>query len=269
MTNGIQASGIENGAREPPAEVDVFQNDAAASQSLNWAATRKFQKIFGNQAVRSYLYMSLGMGVLAFMLPIALLAAGGYPDHFSISYFYHVSDLSRNILVGSLWATGIFLFLFQALSRVENWLLNVAGLAAISVAMNPMPSDQCGNGGGFSLHGASAVVFFLCLAIVAIGFSKKRIQYIIYPPKRLWFKRAYDVAGFAMIAMPAAVFALHLQGERQCESHWIFWVETFGIWAFSFYWFVKTKEYKTLLRIRWFASQREREWAKEGLQESA
>ena len=232
------------------------------TQLLPWEDKQLFQKLFSKQAMRSYLYLSLGMGIVAFLLPIALVVSSGYEGHYSISYFYHVGDLSRNILVGCLWATGVFLFLFQGFSRWENWILNLAGVAAIFVAMFPMPAAQCGDG-GFTFHALSAVTFFLCLAVVAIGFSKTRIQFIIYPRKRRLFKRAYNLAGAAMIAMPAAVVALYFLGGRKCETHWIFWVELFGIWAFAFYWFVKTIEYKTLLGVRWFATDHERrQWAK-------
>jgi hypothetical protein len=148
-------------------------------------------------------------------------------------------------------------------SRWENWTLNIAGVAAICVAMFPMPEEQCGTGEVFTFHAFSAIIFFICLAIVAIGFSKTRTQYIIHPPKRQRFERAYNLAGTAMIAMPTAVVALHFLGGRRCETHWIFWVEVLGIWAFALYWFVKTLEYKILLRLRWTASEQERrQWAK-------
>jgi hypothetical protein len=238
--------------------VEVPEPSESGNQLLPWADKTLFQKLFSKQAMRSYLYLSFGMGLVAFLLPFALVASGGYDGHYSISYFYHVGEVSRNILVGGLWATGVFLFLFQGLSRWENSLLNLAGVAAIGVAMFPMPTEQCASGQTFTVHAISAIVFFLCLAVVAIGFSKARIQYIIYPPKRRRFKAAYNSAGTAMVAMPAIVLALHFLGDRQCESHWIFWVEAFGIWAFAFYWFVKTIEYKLLLRINWLPSVVER-----------
>lgn len=233
---------------------------------LPWADKVRFQKLFSQQAVRSYLYLSLGMGLLAFLLPLALLVAGGYSGHYSISAFYHAGDLPRNMLVGSLWAIGVFLFLFQGLSRWENWLLNLAGIAAIAVAMFPMPAQQCAPGPVITVHAASAITFFLCLAAVAIGFSKTRVRYIIYPAKRQRFRLAYDLAGLAMIAMPTTVYLLHRINRGDCASHWIFWVEVFGIWAFAAYWFVKTFEYRTLLRVRWRPSirelrARERAWA--------
>jgi len=219
---------------------------------LNWNDKRRFQRIFTRQAVRSYVWLSFGMGIVALSLPILLVVAGGYAEHYSISYFYHVSDMCRNIFVGCLWATGIFLFLFHGLSRLENWILNLAGAAAISVAMNPMADDQCPpkDVHAFSVHAASAIFFFICLAVVAVGLSKGRIRYIIYPPLKRKFEFAYTIAGLAMVGMPLAVVAIHFLSRRGCESHWIFWIECFGIWAFSFFWFVKTLEYRMLLGIR-------------------
>jgi hypothetical protein len=231
-------------------ETAAFQTRASKSDLLPWHRKREFQRKFATQAVRSYIFLSFGMGIVALLLPVLLLIFGGYTDHYSISFFYHVPGPTRDILVGSLWATGVFLFLFHGLSRLENWLLNFAGLAAISVAMNPMPLEQCGRGPGITIHAASAITFFILLAIVAVALSKGRVKYIIYPPKRRRFATAYNAAGFLMIAMPVAVAALHFFGRRECESHWIFWIECAGIWSFAAYWFVKTLEYRLLLRIR-------------------
>jgi hypothetical protein len=226
----------------------AFQTGKDSSDLLPWENKKHFQEIFSAQAVRSYVLLSFGMGVVAFLLPIVLPIAGGYQGHYSISYFYHVSDLTRNILVGALWATGVFLILFHGLSKRENWLLNIAGIAAISVAMNPMPDNQGNN--DLTLHAASAILFFACIAIVAVFLSKERIKYIVYPPKRRRFAAAYDAAGVAMIAMPVAVAAIHFLGGTKEESHWIYWIEAFGIWSFAAYWFVKTFEYCLLLRIK-------------------
>ncbi|ATY31356.1 hypothetical protein [Sphingomonas psychrotolerans] len=238
--------------QEAPFDVQDSPDDL-----LDAADKRHFQQIFNKQAVRAYLYLSFGMGVIAFSLPILLVLAGGYEGHYSISYFYHVSDTCQNILVGCLCATGLFLFLFHGLSNVENWILNLAGAAAISVAMNPMRAQQCRAGDDMlSVHAASAILFFACLAVVAVIFSKRRIKHIKDPARRRAFETAYNAAGFAMIAMPAAVAATHFLRKADVAAvaadctHWIFWIECFGIWAFAFYWFVKTLEYRLLLRIR-------------------
>jgi len=229
-------------------EADTPQWGPTSNDMLPREEKQCFQRILTRQAIRSYLFLSLGIGLVALALPVALVAFGGYDGHYSISYFYHAGETTRNILVGSLWATGVFLLLYHGLSDLENWLLNIAGVAAISVAMNPMNAQQCSK--GISIHGASAGLFFVCLAIVAVALSKGRVKHIQHRAKRRWFKRAYTIAGGAMIAMPAIVWGLHYLGGGKCESHWIFWIECFGIWAFAAYWFVKTYEFRVLLGAR-------------------
>ena len=101
-------------------EDTAFQTEADSHDLLNRDDKRRFQKLFTAQAVRSLLFLSFGMGVIALSLPILLVIAGGYDGHYSISFFYRVSDLCRNILVGSLCATGAFLFLRFPFGRDEH-----------------------------------------------------------------------------------------------------------------------------------------------------
>ena len=225
--------------------------DASQVGPLKREDRQRFQGLFVDQATGAFLKLSFGMGIAAFLLPIAVVLASGYHGNYSISWFYHAGETSRNLLVGGLWATGMFLFLFRGLSKLENRLLNAAGVFGISVAMNPMAASQCqAQRTAFSMHAVSAILFFLSLSIVAVGLSKERVRYIADLQVRRRFKISYNAAGVAMLAMPAAVAAIHFLGRSGCDSHWIFWVETFGIWAFAFYWFVKTIEYRLLLGVR-------------------
>ena len=207
---------------------------------------------FVEQAGRSYLLLSSGMGFIALLLPVVLVWAGGYASHHSISHFYYAEPVGRNVLVGGLWAIGVFLFLFHGLSNLENWLLNLAGLAAVSVAMNPMNADQ--NASGFSLHYASALVLFACIGTVAIFLSKGRVQYIREARVKQAFTLAYNTFGTAMLALPAIVTLLHFIVGRR-DDHSVYWVETAGIWSFSAYWLTKTYEYRLLLGIRYAADK--------------
>jgi hypothetical protein len=233
----------------------AFQNDNGR-KLLEPEDRQHFQNEFEKQAVRSYFFLSFGIGLIASLLPVVLVLIGGYRGNYSISWFYHVvPGPTRDILVGALWATGVFLILFHGLSRLENWLLNFAGIAVISVAMNPMPDEQRCGGSGLTPHSLSAILFFALLAIVAVFLSKGRIKFIKDKRKRLQFAAAYNLAGFLMIAMPAAVAAIHYLGGNKCGTHAIFWTETFGIWTFAAYWFVKTYEYRLLLRIKLTSSE--------------
>ena len=213
---------------------------------------RRFQRSFEAQAVRSYLYLSLGIGLLATALPVLLVIAGGLETHDSISSFYHEKvGPARDIMVGTLCAVGVFLFLFHGLSDRENWLLNAAGVAIIAVALVPSPGDT--GYGSALIHRGAAIAFFLLIGIVAIFFSKRRIEKIGHARKRRRFKLAYTIAGTAMVALPVIVAALQFVPGGLWSTHWVFFAEWAGIWTFAIYWFVKTAEYRLLLRISWFA----------------
>jgi hypothetical protein len=147
-------------------------------------------------------------------------------------------------MVGMLCAVGVFLFLFHGLSKNENRLLNVAGVAVILVAWIPMFVSEL-------LHRGLAIVFFLLIGIVAIHFSKGGIDKIPHARAKRAFKTAYNVAGAAMIVLPLTVAALQFTPWGQFE-HYMFWIECFAIWSFAAYWLTKTLEYHLLLRIRWF-----------------
>lgn len=230
----------------------AFATGPDGPQLLSPKDEDRYQRIFESQAVRSYLYLSLGIGLIAVALPILLIVAGGYQGHDSMSSFYHAKGgPARDILVGSLCAVGVFLFLFHGLSSRENWLLNGAGVAVIAVALVPSPGDT-GYGSAW-VHRGAAIVFFVLLAIVAIFYSKGRIKDIKDERAKLAFRTAYTVAGAAMFAMPVIVAALQFVPGELFKSHWVFWTECAGIWSFSAYWFLKTFEYRLLLRINWTA----------------
>lgn len=217
---------------------------------LPWEDKWKYRKIFRDQASTSYMLLSLGMGILALLLPVLLVWAAGYEGHNSISSFYHAkTPLGRDIMVGTLCAIGVFLFLFHGLSETENWLLNLGGASSIVVALVPMSVDQC-HTDKFTVHGGAAMLFFTCLAIVAVFYSKGRLKTIVYPPLRRRLALAYTICGIAMIALPGIAFAIHSTTPDSCRHHGIFWAESLGVWSFSAYWFVKTYEYRKLLGIR-------------------
>jgi hypothetical protein len=221
----------------------AFQTEANKRDLLPHRQKRHFQNVFAAQAVRSYLYLSLGIGLIAVLLPVLLVATGGYQGHDSISSFYHdKAGPTRDIMVGSLCAVGVFLFLFHGLSKRENWLLNFAGVAIIAVALIPSPGGT--SYGSAVLHRGAAIVFFVLIGIVAIFLSKGRIKDIKDERKKRWFAAAYNIVGILMVALPGVVALL--QG-----SHWVLQAEWAGIWVFSAYWFLKTFEYRLLLRIYW------------------
>lgn len=224
----------------------AFQTRATKSDLLPARRKRHFQNVFAVQAVRSYLYLSLGIGIIAVLLPVLLVLAGGYSTHDSISSFYHDQrGPARDIMVGSLCAVGVFLFLFHGLSNKENWLLNFAGAAIIIVALVPSPGGT--DYGNALIHRGAAIVFFILIGIVAIFFAKGRIKEIKDARKKRWFAAAYTIAGAAMIGLPLVVVLL----QEFLGGKVVLWAEWAAIWSFAAYWFLKTFEYRLLLRVWW------------------
>jgi len=215
-------------------------------KAIDWRRKDAYRKDFSRHANLAFLIKSFGIGVTALAVPIVLPLVGGYEGHYSISYFYHV-PATRDLFVGLLWALGLFLVLFQGLSRAENLLLTLAGILLILVAMVPTGIAQCTDT-ALDWHEGFAVAFFACLFVVALGFSKRRLSYILWPPLRARFARAYNLAGCLMIGLPLAAWGLHLWRGPDC-GHAIYWIEAAAILAFAVYWFVKTLEYKRLLGL--------------------
>lgn len=193
----------------------------------------------------TYYMLRGGMAVIAFLLPVVLLVGGrrAWPgaQPASISGYYHTA--MRDVFVGALVTLGVFLVLYRAFGRLENWLLNIAGLAVICVALLPCARDLGStDGAGHSFtaaqaHGICATVAFACLAAVAIFLGDDTVQLLPTKRTRRLYKGVYVGLGIAMIGMPAAALLLT---HRSPSS--LFWVETAALWVFALYWTVKTLE---------------------------
>lgn len=164
---------------------------------------------------QTYFALRMGAGGIGAVLPIALVTWGllhdiAWRDMTSLSAFYWLSlrepidanALLRGLFVGSLVGVGVCLIIYRGYGYLENRLLDLAGLAAIVVAFNPMPWP--------GLHADPWHVHYTA-AIIYAGFA------------------------LAMVAAPALAFAL--AGRQRT-----IFVEAFGVWVFSAYWFVKTYE---------------------------
>jgi hypothetical protein len=210
----------------------------------------------------SYFLLRRGLAALAFALPI-LLWLGAGPDHLqgSISAYYHFSAAGdphygagtvRDILVGILWAAGAFLFFYKGYSWKEDWALNVAGVAAVCLALFPMdwPSSDTAQPSLVSIaHSVSAVLLFLAMAYVCLFQTGDTLELMEDKARQLKFKRAYAVLGTLMIVLPLTVVALHyLLDSPTGNSSLTFSVEVAGIYVFASFWLVKSSEIAILER---------------------
>lgn len=206
----------------------------------------------------TYITLRRGMAIMAFAFPLLLWLVGrllyGIQLQNSMSAYYFAvpapgSDAfpMRTWFVGLLFAIGGFLYLYKGFTDRENFALNLAGIFAVMVAVFPMDRDgavgaERSLASQLSIHGASAVLLFVCLAFVAIWCADKTLRLLpeVHKGKEKNFRRWYRIIGLAMVAAPAGAFVYTLvSGDR---ARYVFVVEALGIWAFAAYWAVKSYE---------------------------
>ena len=193
----------------------------------------------------TYITLRYGMAIIAFALPVLLLALGYYykislQDSMSAYYFaLSPDDAGKNAypmrtwFVGILFAIGAFLYLYKGFSNKENWALNIAGICALGVAIFPTQSK-------FGIHGIFAIVLFLCIAFVAIWCTQETLEYLASKEQQKRFKRVYNTLGLLMVASPASAAVLTLMFNN--PSSYTFFVEAAGVLAFAAFWWTKSRE---------------------------
>jgi hypothetical protein len=199
---------------------------------------------------KSFIAQRRGMAILAAAFPAVFLASswllGRTEFQTSISAYYWTLDLERNVFVGILCAVGVFLLLYKGYTLLEDRVLDVAGICAVGVAFFPM--DKAGDcaSAGFSLHGVFGVMFFACIFFICIFMSKHSLEDIPDQRRREKFALAYKICSTVMIgSIVLAVLSRFLPKEyiqALCENSAIFWFEAVGVWAFSAFWYIKTRE---------------------------
>ena len=203
-------------------------------------------KNLSNQAAATYKMLRYGLAGIAFAFPFVLWI-GGYlraelPLAGSMSAYYYESGgmgVMRNEFVGILFAVGALLFAYQGYSRFEDMALNVAGVLALGIAIFPMKWPESTDS-SFSLHGACAISFFICIAYVCICRAGDTLSLIKDEAMRERYRLVYRVLGVAMVVCPFLAWALiSLMPLRKSA---IFFVELAGIYVFAIYWVIKTHE---------------------------
>lgn len=200
--------------------------------------------------VISYLLLRKAVGILGIVLPFVLFFGAllffQTPLRASISAYYH-TDMG-DVLVGTLFAFGIFLYSYKGYERADD----VAGfwgcIFAIGVALFPTTPEGETRGIVGILHLVSTVAFFTTLIYFSLVLFVKSSQEKPYPKKKQQRNLVYKICGwvmiFAMVGIAAGFFL-------PAVSDWfggsmIFWMETLAIWAFGISWFTKGEAIKYL-----------------------
>jgi len=189
----------------------------------------------------SYLTLRRVVGVLGVLLPVilalgcmALGACRGIQD--SISAYYGTG--MRNVLVGTLFVIGWFLFTYRGYERKDDIAGDAACVLALGVALFPATS---GSKVIVVLHFLSAAGLFLVLAYFSLVlFTKTKADVRMSPEKKIR-NRIYRICGWAMLACIAAIalYMAFLQQTPVSAIKPVFWLESLALWAFGWSWFVK------------------------------
>ena len=203
--------------------------------------------------VSTYFSLRIGLAFVAVLFPVVLYAWGrshGVPLQYSLSAYYHADALglscpgghgvSRDLLVGGLFAVAGLLYAYRGATTFENRALNAAAIFAAGIALFPMPIACDGVAKRFSPHGTFAILFFLCIASVAVFAAPATLKRIQDPKVQAFFRNAYRLSGLVMVLAPGTVIAWSLATGTYAEH--TFAIEVTGIYAFAVFWVLKSWE---------------------------
>lgn len=187
----------------------------------------------------------------------------------SLSAYYHAGfdcmparGVYRDLLVGLLAAISFCLIIYSGFGKLEDWLLNLAGVFLAGVAFFPttwpelQALEACKNSDGFqpfeasqllglpiSIHGASAFLFFVAITAVNFFTAMDTVELIQDQEEKKRWTRIYKVVRWLMPVSVGLVVLLRLvTGTSLMGDKFILVIEWVGIWAFALYWLIKSIE---------------------------
>ena len=197
----------------------------------------------------TYFTLRAGLAAAALLFPLLLFGLGRFRSDLtlqaSMSAYYH-NAATRDVFVGVLFAIGFGLWAYKGFTDPENWALNAAGIFALGVALFPTAWNCKPNCPRLTVHATLAVLFFACIAYVAVFRAVDTVKLLEEEGRDTeakWFRAAYRALGVAMIGLPAlaALLSTALKTPDR-ESTRVFWVEFGAVYAFAAYWIVKSVE---------------------------
>lgn len=218
-----------------------------------------------NDLVLSFKAVRQALGWIGALLPVALILGGWGLDHRvapSISDTYYTA--MKDVFVGAMCATGVFLVSYRGYDRKpgellsDTWISRIAGAAAIGVALmptTPAPAETpaqltlmqrlIGPGPTSALHFTCAGLFFTMLAIFCLALFTRTGTTRTTRAKHNR-NRVYRTCGWVLVGVILAVVAMKLlelafPATQDVFQGWsvLFLLEAIGIWAFGLSWLVK------------------------------
>lgn len=185
------------------------------------------------------------MVVIAFAFPLVITMGGFFLYRSglleSLSAYYYTGI--RDEFVGLLVAMGACLYLYKGFSTSENVALNMAGVLVVTVAMFPTEHDCGSSCTPVTTHRVAALLFFLCIAYVAIFKGPETLSLIDDERTRRRYRRTYRTLGTILIVSPAAALIASLILEASTGKIFVVVLaEWLAVWIFAAYWLIKSRE---------------------------
>jgi hypothetical protein len=207
--------------------------------------------------LRSYLIMRAMVGALGIALPFLLVLGDGvvfdgepFPRGSLSSYYY---SSAREVFVGTLCATAVFLITYKVVTRsLDNTLSWVAGMAVLLVAIFPTgrPSrnlaltpiqDRLGESVVQAIHFSAAFVFIAALAVICCFFGVREGKRDARPNKRspqFWRNFHWTCSGVIAGSLAFVGIAALAGGPEKA----LLIGEALSVWAFGVSWLMKGLE---------------------------
>lgn len=218
--------------------------------------------------LKSYLVMRAAIGFLGIALPIALFLGdafwlkGTMEARGSLSAYYHSG--MRDVFVGALFATGVFLVTYRVVEHtLDNVLSIIAGVAVMGVALFPTtrPPEigipltpleaRLGEQRVAVVHYVCAGIFIVLLGVISLIFgiregrrSQERDGEAARRSPTFWRRFHWGCAA----AIGLALAFMGVSEISRWFSHYSLIVgETAAVFAFGISWFMKGLELQILL----------------------
>lgn len=196
--------------------------------------------------VISYMTLRKVIGILGMALPFVLSLGEriifGQGLQTSISAYYHTG--MRDVLVGTLFAIGFFLFSYRGPGRADNIAGNLACIFAVGVALFRTTPDSKDSVDALGIvHLLCAGLFFLTLTYFSLFLFTKTNPNKTPTRRKLQRNIVYRVCGYTMAAciVLMGIYSFlpkDIAAPLKIYSP-IYWLEALAIIAFGVSWFVK------------------------------
>jgi hypothetical protein len=248
-------------------EINSTPNDVTNGSDLTQQYVigyRALQAVIGGIAISLVLLVYFGNWLIfTHRVPACLVPGSHLPGSLSGFYYTHM----RNVFVGAMSAMGVFLVAYKGYERRDTWFTNVAGAAAIGIALCPTtppggdvlkPTNPCGPVSPVAYHASKyasvlghvhaaflGILFAMVFFMLLLQFTKTTPG--VYPelPKRRR-NLLYRICAWAIFAdalfVGVVTLVTHFEPSVWHGTSWLIYSEAFAFLAFGVAWFVKGRQ---------------------------